>query len=70
MIEQPPPVFLVGQRVRVILKERNRTARIGIVQRVIWHFKDRRYNYYVAVNGKKVSKRYFDEDLEQVSSEQ
>ena len=54
----------MGQRVRVIVNERNKTAHRGTIREVIWHFKDRRYNYYLVENGKKVSKRYFDEDLE------
>lgn len=65
MTDQPPkPRFAVGQPVRVVVNERNKTAHRGTIREVIWHFKDRRYNYYLVENGKKVSKRYFDEDLE------
>jgi hypothetical protein len=59
-----PPAFSVGQQVRVILNERNRTPRTGSIRQIIWHYKDERYNYYLTVNGKSVSKRYFEEDLE------
>jgi hypothetical protein len=59
----PLPAFSVGQRVRVILNERNKTLRIGEVRNVIWHHKDQRYNYYLEETGKKVAKRYFEEDL-------
>ena len=62
--QQPKPKFAVGQRVRVILNERNRTAHHGTIREIIWHLKDRRHNYYLLEDGKKVSKRYFDEDLE------
>lgn len=62
----PLPRFAIGQRVRVILGERNRTAHEGTVQDIIWHFKDERHNYYIEERGKKISKRYFDTDLESV----
>jgi hypothetical protein len=66
MDEKPEPEFAIGQRVRVVLNERNTTPHIGTVQRIIWHFKDQRYNYYLEVDGKKISKRYFCVDLEAV----
>jgi hypothetical protein len=66
MASRPAPAFSVGQRVRVILNERNRTARVGTILGIMWHFKDGRYNYYLEEGGKKVSKRYFQEDLEAV----
>lgn len=31
---------------------------------MIWHFKEERYNYYLEGKGRKVSKRYCEEDLE------
>ncbi len=62
--------FKVGQRVRVILNERNRTARTGTIRQIIWHYKDQSYNYYLDVNGKKISKRYYEEDIEQLPLEQ
>jgi hypothetical protein len=62
--DRPPPAYSLGQRVRVILNARNRTPREGTVREIVWHFKDRRYNYYLEEGGKKVSKRYLSEDLE------
>jgi hypothetical protein len=59
----PPPEFTVGDAVSVILNDRNRTPHTGVIRLVIWHSKDKRYNYYIAEAGKKVSKRYFAEDL-------
>ena len=58
------PRYAVGQAVRVILNERNTTPRRGTIRGIIWHAKDQRYNYYLVENGRKVSKRYFDDDLE------
>jgi hypothetical protein len=58
------PDFSVGQQVRVILNERNKTPHTGTIRQIIWHDKDQRFNYYIEENGKKVSKRYFNEDFE------
>lgn len=62
--DRPPPAYSLGQRVRVVLNERNRTPREGTVRRIVWHFKDGRYNYYLEQDDKRVSKRYLREDLE------
>ena len=61
---KPAPKFAIRETVRVLLNDRNRTAHRGTVREVIWHFKDERYNYYIVEDGKKISKRYFDDDLE------
>ena len=53
----------MGQRVLVRVNERNCTQRAGAVLRVVWHFKDACYNYYLEVDGKKIGKRYFASDL-------
>ena len=60
---QAKPEFELGQRVKVVVGERNRTARAGTVHDVIWHHKDACYNYYLEVEGRKVSKRYLAVDL-------
>jgi hypothetical protein len=61
---RPQPTFVVGQRVRVVLNERNRTPHTGTIREIIRHFQQARYNYYLEEGGKKVSKRYCEEDLE------
>jgi hypothetical protein len=63
-VKIPAPRYQVGQPVRVILNARNRTAHAGIIRRVVWHGKDSQYNYYLEEAGKKISKRYLEEDLE------
>ena len=63
MIDPPPPLFSLGQCVKVILNARNKTTHVGTIRQITWHHKDQRYNYYLDENGRKVSKRYFDEDL-------
>ncbi|WP_282296056.1 hypothetical protein [Stenotrophomonas sp. PS02289] len=60
---QAKPEFEIGQRVKVVVGEGNRTPRVGTVHGVIWHHKDARYNYYLEVRGRKVSKRYLAADL-------
>ena len=61
---RPEPTFHIGQQVRVLLNERNRTPHSGAVREVIWHHKDARFGYYIEDSGRRVSKRYFAEDLE------
>jgi hypothetical protein len=65
---KPPPAFTTGQWVQVIISDRNRTLHTGKIRAVIWHHKDKRYNYYLEERGKKVPKRYFEEDLEIIRS--
>ena len=62
----PAPKFTIGQKVRVRLGDRNQTAHEGTIRDVIWHFKDQRHNYYIEEGRKKISKRYYDNDLEAV----
>ena len=61
-----PPEFRVGDKVEVILNERNTTPHKGIVNDVIWHFKYEQWFYMISENGKKVSKRYFATDLRKI----
>jgi hypothetical protein len=63
-VDIPEPVFAIGQRVRVILSDRNRTPHEGTVRAAIWHYKERRFHYYLEEGGRKVSKRYTAEDLQ------
>lgn len=61
------PEFSIGQQVRVILNERNRTPHTGVIVQVICHHKMEKWCYFLEENGKRLSKRYFSEDLEPVS---
>lgn len=65
---QPQPEFLIGQSVSVAINERNHTDRVGKIARVVWHHKDACYNYYLEVDGKKISKRYLACDLTSVEA--
>ena len=38
------------------------------IREIIWHFKDKRPNYYLEKDGRKLSKRYYDEDLSPAST--
>jgi hypothetical protein len=62
----PTPKFAHGQRVRVILNERNRTPHVGTVSGIEWHYKHQQHYYCLEEAGKKVSKRYGGDDLEEV----
>jgi hypothetical protein len=64
MIDKPPPKFAIGQRVRVVLNERNKTPHSGAVRRMVWHYKDQRYYFFLEEHGKMISKQYRDDDLE------
>ena len=64
VIPTRPEVFPLGCRVQVRLNSRNATRRFGVVTRIIWHVKDSAWDYYLAVDGRKISKRYREEDLE------
>ncbi len=56
-------VYQVGDCVEVILNTQNKTPHIGIIRDIIWHHKYEEWNYFIEVNGKKVSKRYLESDL-------
>ena len=62
-MDQPEPVYQVGQAVRVVPGQPNHTSRRGTIREIIWHHKDRCFHYYIAEAGKRVSKRYKAEDL-------
>ncbi len=70
MKELPPPKLSIGQWVRVILNERNKTPRTGRIHYAAWHFKAETYHYFITVNGKPVSKRYLEEDFELLPPEE
>ena len=62
-ISAPPPALRVGQAVRVEAGNRSNTPREGVVTERVWHHKDRKWMYFIRPAGKKISKRYFLEEL-------
>jgi hypothetical protein len=62
-MDEPQPVYQVGQPVRVVPGERNHTARRGTIREIIWHYKNQRFYYFIEETGKRVSKRYQADDL-------
>lgn len=58
-----PPLFREGDLVEVTINAKNTTYHKGIIQTVVYHFKNQEWNYYICENGKKVSKRYDSIDL-------
>jgi hypothetical protein len=66
-MDRAEPDFSIGERVRVVLNDRNRTPHDGTILAAIWHHKQRRFHYYLQEGGRKVSKRYSAEDLQRVA---
>ena len=38
----------------------------GTIRRLVWHFKEKCWNYYIKVDNKNISKRYYDTDLQRI----
>lgn len=55
------PIFLFGEKVCIKSKEV-----VGIICDINWHSKESREMYFIEVNGKKKSSRYFSEELQKV----
>ena len=60
------PLFRVGQPVWT---KPPRTSQIGIVRRVIWHFKMNEPLFFLEVNGKGLKSRYRADELEATPAE-
>lgn len=58
-----PPVFVYEELVSPV----GHPDVIGRVTDIIWHFKNMDYNYYISVNGRKKSKRYYSQDLQKLN---
>ena len=54
-----PPKYIYGD----CICPTNHPDMKGKIRDIIWHFKNQTFNYYIEVNNKKVSKRYYEEDL-------
>lgn len=60
----PVPRFHVGSPVRVLLNERNATPWVGRVRLIVWHHRQAQWMFYLQAGDRKVSKRYWSDDLE------
>jgi hypothetical protein len=60
----PPAELAIGASVRVIVSSRNRTPRSGQIERRVWHFNLQRWTYFLRQGSRRISKRYFADDLE------
>jgi hypothetical protein len=58
------PSFFLFEAIEVLPPN---TVRSGYIERLVWHFKDGRWNYYIHSAGKRISKSYFDTDLQRES---
>lgn len=57
------PEFAIGVPVQVVLNDRNKTPRCGHVEGRTWHFKLHRWVYFLRQGSRRISKRYFADDL-------
>lgn len=56
------PEFIWGDKVKIVAKNI-----IATIELICWHFNDRKYFYHlIDENGKKLSKRYYSDELEKV----
>jgi hypothetical protein len=55
------PKYIPFDSVKVL---RPNTERLGRILELIWHFKNKEWNYYIEFDGKKISKRYVESDIE------
>jgi hypothetical protein len=59
------PKFRIGD---VVLVRNNEKSVYGNIRIMNWHFDKKEYFYFLFVNGKKKSRRYFEEELEKVEN--
>lgn len=62
----PWPKFDFGQEVRTLPP---RSPRVGRIADIRWHDKEKRVFYHMECDGKKLSGRYWDDELESTTSE-
>ena len=63
--DRAQPLHALGARVRVLARGGLNTPRRGVVRRVVFPHRDRRWNYDLRCGERNVSKRYLAEDLEE-----
>lgn len=54
-----PPKFLTGE----LVSPGNHPELVGVIRGIGWHFNHQDYMYFITINGRKKSKRYFANDL-------
>ncbi|MGD8770624.1 MAG: hypothetical protein PVJ06_11340 [Desulfobacterales bacterium] len=59
------PKYMPFDSVKVL---RPNTERSGRILELIWHFKNKEWNYYIDSEGKRISKRYVESDLERLDT--
>ena len=56
---ETPPKYKYGD----IVLPLNHIDRKGQIRDIIWHFKNKTFNYYIEADNKKIGKRYYEEEL-------
>ncbi len=57
------PSFHIGQQVETVVEDYSRHFRKGKICEIVKHQKQNRFMYFIEVNGKKLKKRYFKDNL-------
>ena len=54
-----PPMYQYGDSVSPV----NHTDMKAKIRAIVWHFKNNAFNYYIKTENRKISRRYYEEDL-------
>ncbi|MFO0555297.1 MAG: hypothetical protein U0271_43375 [Polyangiaceae bacterium] len=57
------PAFGLGEAVHVLPNTSNRTLRSGVIRACVWHHRRACWFYLISQDGRRIKKRYFEEDL-------
>ncbi|WP_439680411.1 hypothetical protein [Embleya sp. MST-111070] len=64
IVDIPEPAYHEGDRVRVVVDDRNRTPHSGSIRYKLWHYRDRTWYFLLRTDtGARISKRYAAGDL-------
>ena len=55
----PMPKFHIGQKVSII----NNSGADVVISDIMWHYDKKEHYYFITVNGKKKTKRYFETEI-------
>lgn len=59
--------FYLGDKVKVLSKDGKNTPKDGFIENLCYHFKEKRLSYFLTgLDSKKLTKRYFSDDIEKV----
>lgn len=59
-----PSKYNIGERVEIIAKDSKTFGNTGEIKLVFYHFKNKTYYYFIESNGKKLKRRYYEDELD------